>query len=158
MNGEKRKLEEAACRYFLEEYNKEQGTHFKIIKHGDKPDFTVQDGDEVLGVEITHLYYGDKEAMLLLGRLNKELTEVEIFPTLAENLNALLRDKTKQAHGYDMAHPVILVIRVASPVFNDEDFGDLEDKIVVPENLFAEIWLLARDDETGDWIGLERLK
>lgn len=158
MNGEKKKLEEAACRYFLEAYNRKQDTHFKILKHGDRPDFVVQDGGKTLGIEITHLYYGDEEAMELLGKLDKASPQVEIFPTLVENLNALLSDKSKQAKGYDVSRPVILVIRAASPVFNDEDFDQLEENIMVPESLFREIWLLARDDQTGNWAGLERLK
>ncbi len=158
MNGEKRRLEEAAGRYFLDAYNRKQGTHFKIIKHGDRPDLTAQDGDKILGIEITHLYYGDEEAMELLGKLDKTPPGVEIFPTLEQNLNALLEDKAKQVCGYDVSHPVILVIRVASPVYKDEDFGELEGKIFVPKNLFSEIWLLARDAETGSWAGLKRLK
>ena len=158
MDGEKKRLEKAACRYFLDAYNREQGTNFKIVKHGDRPDLTAQDGDKTLGIEITHLYYGDEEAMELLGKLDKVSPQVQIFSTLVENLNALLFDKTEQAKGYDFSHPVILVIRVASPIFSDEDFDHLKENIVVPESLFREIWLLARDDQTGNWAGLERLK
>ena len=158
MNGEKKKLEKAACRYFLDAYNRKQDTHFEILRHSDRPDFVVQDGSKTLGIEITHLYYGDEEAMELLGKLDKPSPQVQIFPTLVENLNALLADKAKQARGYNVSHPVILVIRAASPVFDDEDFNHLDESIMVPESLFREIWLLARDDQTGNWVGLKRLK
>lgn len=158
MDSEKKKLEEAACRYFLDVYNRQQGTNFRIARHGDRPDFLIEDGEQTLGLEVTHLYYGGKEAQILLGRSDKLDSGVQIFSTLTENLNALLADKAHQAQGYDISHPVILVIRVASPVFNDEDFAGLADETKVPGNLFTEIWLLARDDETGSWMGLEQLK
>ena len=68
--NEKEALEEAACLYFIDAYNKEHGTYFEIKEHRDKPDFLAGDHStsETMGVEVTHLYYDSEEAKTLLGK------------------------------------------------------------------------------------------
>lgn len=97
--NEKEALEEAACLYFIDSYNKAHGTHFEIKEHKDKPDFLVEDSStsETMGVEVTHLYYDSEEAKMLLGRLSLHLRpdNKKNFYALADRLNDLLEKKNQ---------------------------------------------------------------
>ncbi len=68
-DSEKRRLERAACEYFLASYNKACGMKYQVKEHRDKPDFEVED---TIGLEIMHSFYGDEEAKILLGRSKKK--------------------------------------------------------------------------------------
>lgn len=157
--SEKKKLERAAFDYFIDVYNHQSGTTFVFRKHHDKPDIiAIDDNKNILGVEITHLYYGDEEAKLLLGRSDKKTFEMVALGGLIENLNELLNEKIKQAKNYKFNDDVILVIRVASPVFEISDFEHQINTINIPKNTFTEIWLLAHDSREGAWKGLKQLQ
>jgi len=157
--AEKKKLERAAFDYFINAYNRQSGTTFAFRKHHDKPDIiAIDDNETILGIEITHLYYGDEEAKLLLGRSDKDMFGPVTLEGLIANLNELLKEKIRQAKNYKFNEDVILVIRAASPVFEISDFERLREKINIPKNTFSEIWLLAHDAKEGAWKGLRQLQ
>ena len=142
---EKQELELAACTYFIHSYNAIHRTNFELIAHQDKPDCLLQDvvTREHVGVEVTHLYYDRNEAKMVLGRLPKQPYGVMTLDQYIEKLNAEMAKKANRAAKYNHEGKLILLIRVASPIFDKQDFEMYEEDIVVPKlNTFAEIWLL----------------
>lgn len=160
MDKIKKKLEKYAGEYFLNSYNQRFGTTFKIKIQRDKPDLVVTDENTktIIGIEITHLYYGTGEAKLLLGKTIQSIPDVMDPDELIKNLNGLLKEKVKQVKKYNFPHKTFLVIRVASRIFDKSDFDRVEKDIVVPKNIFSEIWLLPRDFQGRGWGGIKRLK
>ena len=142
--NEKKKLEELAGKYFLNSYNKLREVDFEIKTQREKPDLEIIDKktNTILGVEITHLYYGTEEAKILFGRTTQSMSSIMEPGHLIENLNNLLREKANQVKNYDFPHKILLVIRVASRIFDKSDFDNKEKDIIVPPNIFSEIWLL----------------
>lgn len=159
--NEKLALESAACTYFVPSYNSIHKTAFQIHEHQDRPDFLLKDTDtgEKIGVEVMHLYYDAREAKMVLGRLSRQLHGVMTISQLIEKLNADLADKINSAANYDFAGKLILLIRVASPIFDRQDFDMYEDEIIVPQpNTLAEIWLLFWDQTTGTYSDLKQIQ
>ncbi|RLC36773.1 hypothetical protein DRH29_03825 [candidate division Kazan bacterium] len=156
--AEKKKLEKAAFDYFIKSYNLFNGTNFQFNKHSDKPDFIAEDDGQMLGVEVTHLFYDDNEAKILLGRADKRISGIMKADELIKTLNIKLADKVEQAAKYDFKNRMILVIRVASPVFDKSDFDREENSIKVPQSVFSEIWMLFYDTNTQSWSDLKQLK
>ena len=158
--NEKKKLEELAGKYFLNSYNELRKVNFVIKTQREKPDLEIIDTstDTTLGVEITHLYYGTEEAKILFGRTTQSMSSIMKPGHLIENLNGLLAEKANQVKNYDFPHKILLVIRVASRIFDKSDFDTKEKDIIVPPNIFSEIWLLPRDFQGRGWGALKRLK
>lgn len=158
--NEKKQLEELAGQYFLDSYNELKKSDFVIKTQREKPDLEIIDKntDTILGVEITHLYYGTEEAKILFGRTDQSMTSIMEPGHLIENLNALLKEKANQVKNYDFPHKILLVIRVASRIFDKSDFDEVEKDIIVPPNIFSEIWLLPRDFAGRGWGALKKLK
>ena len=158
--NEKKKLEKLAGKYFLNSYNELLKTDFKIKTQREKPDLEIIDENTniILGVEITHLYYGTEEAKILFGRTTQSMSSIMEPGNLIENLNGLLAEKANQVKNYDFPHKILLVIRVASRIFNKSDFDEVEKDIIVPPNIFSEIWLLPRDFQGRGWGALKKLK
>lgn len=143
--SEKQDLEIAACEYFIASYNAIHQTNLKLVQHSDRPDCVLHNTvtDEQVGVEVTHLYYDAKEAKMVLGRLSKQSHGVMTISQLIEKLNSDMAEKINRAAKYDFEGKLILLIRVASPIFDKQDFDMYEDEINVPKlNTFSEIWLL----------------
>lgn len=156
-------LEEAACLYFIDAYNKSHGTHFEIKEHRDRPDFLVgaSNTSETMGVEVTYLYYDSEEAKTLLGRssLPPHPDKEKNFDALAGRLNDLLMDKVKAAVAYDFGHKLFLLVRVACPVFNKSDFEMCSDWIDLHSgNPFAEVWLLFYSEQTATFSDLLQIQ
>lgn len=158
--NEKENLEGAACDCFLDSYNATHACKFYIVRHQDKPDFIVQDFEsgESLGIEVTHLYFDGKEAKMVLGRQPHELHGVMTLDALIQKLNADLAEKVTRAARYEYVGKLVLLIRVASPIFDKQDFEMYADDICVPElNTFAEIWLLFYSQETKTYSDLMQI-
>lgn len=158
---ERQQLERAACEHFLNAYNKRHTTHFEIVEHRDKPDFLAQDAStgEKTGVEIMHLYYDAKEAQIMLGRRPNELHGTMNINGLIDKLNADLDEKCSRAAKYDFNGKMFLVIRVASPIFDQKDFEIFGTDIVVPtHNTFAEIWLVFWDQASKAYSTLMQIQ
>lgn len=160
ISTEKKKLEELAGKYFLNSYNKLLDVNFEIKTQREKPDLKIVDKNTntILGIEITHLYYGTEEAKILFGRTTQSMSSVMKPGHLIENLNGLLKEKVSQVKNYDFPHKILLVIRVASRIFDKSDFDRVEKDIIVPPNIFSEIWLLPRDFEGRGWGDIKKLK
>ena len=78
---------------------------------------------------------------------------------LIEKLNAEMAEKANRAAKYDHEGKLILLIRVASPIFDKQDFEMYEEEIIVPElNTFTEIWLLLWSANTRTYSDLKQLQ
>lgn len=159
--NENQDLELAACNYFIGAYNAIHHANLEFIEHRDKPDCVLRDAvtGEQVGVEVTHLYYDAKEAKMVLGRLPKQVHGVMTISQLIEKLNADMAEKINRAAKYNFEGKLVLLVRVASPIFDKQDFEMYEDEIDVPElNTFAEIWLLFWSQATGTYSDLMQLQ
>lgn len=159
--NEKEKLEFAACTHFLESYNKIQGSGLQLVVHQDKPDCLAKDHrtGERIGIEVTHLYYDATEARMVLGRLPGVLHGVMTLQQLIDKLNSDMAEKANRAANYFFEGKLILLIRVASPIFDKQDFEMYRDDICVPQlNTFAEIWLLFWSQATQSYSDLLQLQ
>lgn len=148
-HGEKEKLqlEEDAIKLFLKFYNSQTDDKLEKKKHQDRPDFILFNpvtGKDI-GVEVSHVFYDDEEAKMLLGR-PYTLTHGKIdLSELSFVLNTRLLDKSQDAQDYPYNEEMMLIIRIASPIFNKESFNLLDDKIIIPQNRFSQIWLVFED-------------
>lgn len=158
--NEKVKLERAALNYFLESYNRFKETHLEFKKHSDKPDFIVKDSEsnQIVGVEVTHLFYDVDEAKMLLGRSDKDAHGLMNSTELIATLNERLKDKTESAREYKFRDSMFLIVRVASPIFDKSTFDRFEEDILIPLNIFDEIWLVFYDFSRRAWGDLKCLK
>lgn len=145
---EKWVLEREAADAFIQAYNEQNTTHFELAKHTDKPDFiaTEKDTHETVGIEITHLFYDDEEAKLLLDRSKDNYLELVETGELIAVLNKRLVIKAEKGLQYTCDGPMFLVVRVASPLVHKSDIDAHEDLIHIPESPFEHIWLIFRDD------------
>lgn len=158
---ERQLLEHAAGMHFIESYNARQRTRFQIIEHRDKPDFLLKDieTEEILGLEVMHLYYDGTEARMMLGRQANTLHGVMTITELIAKLNNDLVEKVAKASKYRFDSRVFLVIRVVSPIFDLADFEIYGDEILIPKpNLFDEIWLLLRNNSTNTFSDLKQIQ
>ena len=160
---EKEKLEIAACSTFLVTYNRDSKSDFKIDDDRDKkdkPDLLIKDSktEEVIGVEVSHLYYDKKEAKMLLGRSTEKNHGLMNSDSAIKELNSLLNKKVKQAENYNYDKKLFLVIRVTLIIFNKDTFDMFNDKITIPENNFDQIWLNFYDRSIQDWGVLKKLQ
>jgi len=159
-NDEKWLLEESAARALVATLNAHLGTAYEVVAHGDRPDIVIEDrqSGEKIGVEVTHLFYDQEEARMMLGRSQQLAHSPEYIDEYIRRLNALLRQKAVKAKGYCHDFPLALLIRVASPVFHTHDFRAYVGKIVVPPSDFLYIWLLFYDFRQQRWAVLEQLR
>lgn len=159
--NEKQLLENAACQCFLETHNRLHQTHFELLEHADKPDFLVRDSQsgEKIGIEVTHLYFDGREAQMLLGRRPNESHGVMTLDQSIPQLNELLYEKARSAVQYDFRGRLFLLVRVASPIFDKNDFEMYQDDISSPSpNCFDQIWLLFRNQTTNTFSDLIQIK
>jgi hypothetical protein len=64
-----------------------------------------------------------------------------------------IKDKSAKSFSYKCDFPILLLIRSASPIFTVSDFKKAKNEIIIPNNAFSEIWLLAEADKspTRSW-------
>ncbi len=155
-------LEREAADLFIHSYNALHGAEFVLTKHIDKPDFVATDKELGLsvGIEITHLFYDEDEARLLLGKTsNHVIADEVVLDKLVSVLNNRLKTKSEKAKHYQYYNDMILVIRVASPVFDKATFDALERYISIPQTtVFDQIWLLFHSESGVVDDNLKRLK
>ena len=156
---ERLNLERATLDYFLDAYNQRKGTHLKFKGHSDKPDFIVEDlgSSKIVGIEVAHLFYNKDEAKMLLGRSSKLITELMNSSELIKKLNKILENKTAAARKYKFSDRMFLIVRVASRIFDRSTFDMFNKNMVVPPNIFDEIWLVFYDSSTLAWDDLKQL-
>jgi len=146
LRTEKYLLEEAAFRYFKMIYQKVNNEKIQKIIHysEEKPDFIAKklNANEEFGVEIMHLYYDEKEAKMLLNKSKETECKMQDAQTLIKTLNSKLEKKYARARKYEYEKSMILVIRIASPIFNKDLFEQYLDEMFIDKEPFREIWLL----------------
>jgi len=159
---EKRALEQAAAEEFVEAINRITGSRFQIIRHHDKPDIVIADSltGRTIGVEVTHLFYDEEEARLLLGRPVDSVPafKIETMEEFTDRLNELLAQKAEKSDGYEFSGELGLLVRVVSPMFTKADFDRYERLIRVPDNDYHHIWLLFCDFDREKWDIIKQLQ
>ncbi|EEG78843.1 hypothetical protein [Dethiobacter alkaliphilus] len=162
LNDEKKLLEEAAIHWFIKNIKKLCGIQYHVKKHyGEdgisKPDFILTGHEEEIAVEVTHLFYDEHEARLLLGKLDHVPDEIQFVSTMIDTLNDLIANKVGKK--YDYQGRIDLLIRCASPAFAIHHFIKNSVHINTDNTYnFHHIWLLLRNVETGEWSDLLQLK
>lgn len=157
-NIEKKNLEKQAIRIFLSLFNTEIKSNYRLITIQECPDALIKNSDgNILGLEVTHLFYDFLEAQIVLGKIKSKAIRHEEFTILLNGLNELLKKKVKKLSKYKNENPCVLLIRNTSLVFGINDFIDNREKINIPENDFQSIWLVSRGNHLKRWY-LLRLK
>lgn len=152
-HSEKRRLEIAAVQIFLQHYNRLRKTNYRLLSMQERPDAVVIDtSHRKMGIEVAHLFYGPNEAKVLLGRYDLDnLRSIQSLQHLLQELQRILDRKFAKGQTYEFNHPMLLVIRSASPVFHGEELAPVITQLSVTSGVFQEIWLLARDEEEPGW-------
>lgn len=141
--SEKYILEKAAIDIFI----KKNKNIYTIIKHCDKPDFILLDTEKSkIGVEVSYLYYDEKEAKLLFNRCEGKSHGVMNTAELINKLNNLLLRKYDKLKNYNLYDKYFLIIRVVSPIFDISTFKLYRSDINNSENNYNEIWLITDDN------------
>lgn len=158
--NEKSQLERATLDYFIKAYNHLEKKRLELIKHGDRPDFITKDSllNEIIGIEVKELFYDSDEAKILLGRSDTLTHGMMLIDRLIIKLNDLIEKASESAKKYEFKSSLFLVIRIASPIFDKEDFQRFRDNIRVTLDTFSQIWLLFYNNSTLNWDNLERIK
>jgi hypothetical protein len=147
----KRDWERQAIRLFIELYNRSgEGSGYRLLYQQEKPDAVLEEKGPLrrkLGVEITHLFYSQEEAMRVLGHGQPPKERgAESFNHLLDELNLLIRKKIGKRSSYSMAYPIALLVRNASPGFGMSDFLARQSEVQLPDaGVFTHIWFLSRD-------------
>lgn len=157
-NIEKKNLEKQAIMIFLSLFNIEIKSNYRVIAIQECPDALIENGDgNILGLEVTHLFYDFLEAKIVLGKIRSKARRPEEFTILLNGLNELLKKKVNKLSNYKNENPCLLLIRNTSLVFGMNDFIDNREKIEIPKNNFQSIWLVSRGNHLKRWY-LLRLK
>ncbi len=124
------------------------GSPLTDVNHRDRPDYSAIDPrtGECLGIEITAAYQNPREARIQYWDLEYWGTFTGSVDDLVDSLNQVIADKVKKVEDYKFEDRVSLAIWLGSLVFQDEtDVNFFRHSIVIPENLFSDIWLIVRD-------------
>ncbi|WP_026376589.1 hypothetical protein [Aestuariibacter salexigens] len=153
-------LERQAAELFGQCFAEEFQVQFAFISHNvpRKPDVTCYVDNQLVDIEIAHLYGSQAEAQRILGKSLSKETREELCALerdgdtdlrLIKALNRILSNKS--AKRYDSKN-VWLVIRNANPNWDKASILGLCDRIHVPaSHPFTQIWLL------GDFFGASGL-
>jgi hypothetical protein len=152
INNEKTRMERAAIDLFIDIYNTNHELKYRLLYAQEKPDAVLQDSKQnKLGMEITHLFYDEKEAKMLLGRSEPSFNGPQRLECLVDELNDLIRTKEKKKRAYSEDYPISLLIRNASPFFGMSDILSVKHLLYRPNAVFNDVWFLSRDG-TSDWL------
>lgn len=168
----KRQLERDAARLFMRGYEQSHGTPMRNIWHNDpaKPDISCHLDGKPLDLEIAHLYASVSEAKRLTDaiiqqvdqplansntstntRANPDQQERELAQYLSELLSidpqqrlltALGHILQRKAEKHYQSTRVWLVIRNASPLWQQQDFLRVKQQLRLSNHPFEHIWLL----------------
>lgn len=148
----KKKLEREAIHGFISIYNVNHPIPLRLLYLQEKPDAVLEDTQRrKLGMEITHLYYNQAEAQLLLnGEDTGQAAEPSLLHWVAA-LNERIYVKEQKKRDYSQAYPVSLLIRNVSPLFGMSDVLRVKDSIRKPKETFVDVWLLSKDG-SDEWL------
>jgi hypothetical protein len=151
-NEEKKGLEWDAVHLFIDLYNANHETKYRLLYLQEKPDAVLEDRQrKKQGMEITHLFYNSAEAKRVLGRPEEVPSGFMILDHLIFELNELIKTKEHKKSNYSQDYPISLLIRNASPIYGMSDILGIKHKIYKPNEVFQDIWFLSRDG-TDDWL------
>lgn len=156
---EKRRLEREAARLFMRAYEKQFQRPIRHIWHNQpaKPDISCYLDGQPLDLEIAHLYASEHEARLAAGdnlpasapehyrgeeHLWHYLAELASLDSSRKLHTALRRILTSKARKHYHSERVWLVIRNASPLWQQADFLPILEHLKLPPHHFEHIWLL----------------
>lgn len=157
---EKERIEREALAFFLRLYNRKRESKFRMTVKRERPDFVIENklSDEVLGVEISHIFHDKKEAMMLLGRDESRIHGIITAQDHVDVLMSILKKKAEKVLGYPYDGPVILVLRDFSRIFDARTIFDPRLGLKIPGCEYKEIWYLTRSRPIRKWDKLVRLK
>lgn len=151
-DDEKVALEEAAINIFINLYNFNRKDDLRVVKKQECPDYILKNKKEnLLGIEVTHLFYDAEEVKILFDRSNKKLHGLENSINYIETLNKLLKKKEQKIDKYDAIYPIALLIRNASPLYGMSDFLRYKTAIYKPEK-YSHIWFVSKDGNNNEWL------
>lgn len=146
---DKRDWEREAVRLLIDLYNRSgSGSTYRLLFQQERPDAVLEDcrTRRKLGVEITHLFYSQEEAMRVFHGQPPVKWGPEDFHHLLGELNHLIARKVGKRSSYSMAYPIALLVRNASPGFGMADFLARRSELILPpRDIFDHIWFLSRD-------------
>ena len=157
----KEQAELAILDRFKSAFEKEFGSTLSEIRYRDRPDFEVQDprtGDK-LGIEIAGTYQNTREARIQYWDIDNWGTFTGSTDDLVDSINRVIAKKSEKARDYDFEGRLALVVWLGSLVFNEKiDVDFFRHEISIPENPFADIWLIIRDrnDQSDELYPLQR--
>lgn len=148
-NDEKQILERDAIELFINISRAGRGVDYRIIAKQESPDFVLADEfGNMIGVEVTHIFYDSEEAKMLLGRSDRKTHGLENLDGFIAELNIALKKKGEKGNNYEFDYPLSLLIRNASPLWGLSDIEHSLDKLQVPTGIYQEIWILTRDNSS----------
>ena len=153
---EKRKREYSILKSFLKYFNKEKQSNFELKDRREQPDFEIidQSTGKVLGIEVTDLFYDDDDAKILLGRTNETISNSQYSDALMEKLSCRIKSKEKRAKNYLYTGHLLLIIRIASPIWGKSTFEMFRSDLSISTEIYREIWLVFLNDSEGECMKL----
>ncbi|MFC0214129.1 hypothetical protein ACFFK0_17005 [Paenibacillus chartarius] len=144
---EKKLLERTAIRIFLQRHNERYEPAMRLLYQQERPDAVLENTKTrgKIGLEITHLFYDEYEAKMVLGRQATMQCEIGGLDKLIGELNERIRVKEGKFAAYSHDYPLSLLIRNASPAFRLTDILERKELICKSAGLFEHIWFLSRD-------------
>ncbi|MFA4875539.1 MAG: hypothetical protein WC690_09405, partial [bacterium] len=113
---------------------------------------------EILGVEVAHIFHDKKEAMMLLGRDDSNVHGIITAQDHVDVVMTILKKKSEKVKDYPCEHPVLLVLRDFSRIFDARTVFDPRLGLKIPGSGYREIWYLTRTRPVKKWDKLVRLK
>lgn len=157
---EKKDLERQAIQLFVQIYNCNHDSKYRLLYMQERPDSVLEAGQgNRLGMEITHLFYDSDEAKKLLGRSKSKKDVTKSPEKLIDELNELISRKESKKKLYSSDYPISLLIRNMSPLYTMSDFIAASEHIYKPNHVFEDVWFLAKGG-SEEWLlyNLNRLR
>ncbi|MBD0379475.1 hypothetical protein [Paenibacillus sedimenti] len=149
---EKKALEQTAIDIFMELYNLNHEQPLKLVRQQEKPDALLEDAEQNrVGLEVTHLFYDEEEARLMMARSELPKPGTEVLDRFIHVINDRVRSKEEKFKDYSHEQPCMLLIRNVSLLFGMSDVLGRKHKLALPRGQFTQVWLLSRDF-TPDWL------
>jgi len=157
---EKERLERRALAFFLRLYNRQFDSKYRIHVKRERPDFEVRDKytEDLLGVEVSHIFHDKKEAMMILGRDPSHIHGIITAEDHVHVLERVLKKKAQKFLGYSCDWPIILVLRDFNPIFDAQTIFDPRLHFMMPASGYHEVWYMTRTSPLKKWNKLVRLK
>ncbi|BDX07006.1 hypothetical protein [Planctobacterium marinum] len=163
---EKIVLEKQAAELFATCYQREFDVPVSFVSNNvpAKPDVTCRVGNDLVDIEIAHLYGSQAEAQQILGKSLDEKTQAELNLLEAETntddrlvraLNRILANKANKHYDGDN---VWLVIRNANPQWQRHNIQNNLARISIPDgHPFKQVWLIGDYDGASGLVFLNSL-